>query len=103
MITNEQLASLTQKEMFDLLWRLEQIQDVRLSVVTRDDVNGIFQSACETEGLPVRDLTDSEWSEFKEDWFWRKGFSDIFWDGDVSLAVTEDLLERNLFQKTVTA
>lgn len=113
MITDKEITDLSDNDLISLLLRIESLRDIRTAVVTRSDVNNVFHDAImsanmtitdESQHIEVRDLTDAEWEEFCQDWFWRKGHSDIFWSGDVHLAIHEDLQDRGFIKKAgVTA
>ena len=82
-------------DLVDLLVGLEYAYDVRTSVVTRNDVESEFEEAWLFESEENRKMTDEEWEKFCSEWFWRKGHSEVLWDGVID-AIRWDLREANL-------
>lgn len=82
-------------DVIDLIVGLESLYDFRAAIVTRNDVEGEFEESWEFNGARARKMTDEEWQKFCSEWFWRKGHSEVMWDG-VSEAVRDDLRELNL-------
>lgn len=107
MLTVEQIKTMSDKDITGLLLAIEKEHDVRFGLVTRSDVNDVFQNArmamtfgAEVDDkFPVRDMTDDEWTKFTEEWFWTKGHSEIFWDGDIMTAIQIDLEDCGLLRK----
>lgn len=85
----------TREELINALIALERKFDVRISVVTRGDVNDEFSQCHEFDGEGARDMTDEEWDKFRSQWFWRKGHSEIMWDS-VPDAIRWDLRDAGL-------
>lgn len=91
-------------DVFRLLAHLEHKFEFRSTLVTRGDVEEEFLHAWEVDfdarpGGSHRSMTEDQWERFASEWFWRKGYSDIFWDG-VREAIQTDLHEANLVPKT---
>jgi hypothetical protein len=84
--------TITDDNLYEALMALEKVFDIRLAVVTREDVNDEFQQMLFAAEQPGRPLTDEEWDQFTDLWFWRKGHYDVLWDG-VSDSIREDLRE----------
>lgn len=89
----------TRDEMIDALIALERKFDVRISVVTRADVEDEFSQCHEFDGEGARAMTDAEWDKFASEWFWRKGYSEIMWDS-VPDAIRWDLRDAGLIPNT---
>lgn len=86
----------TLDDLIDLIIGLEWHYDIRLTAVTRDDVESEYQETWEFEGDEKRPkMTEDEWEKFRSQWFWRKGHSEIMWDG-VTDAIRWDLREAGL-------
>jgi len=85
-------------DIVDLVIGLESVYEFRACLVTRNDVEGEFEDAWEFEN-ETRKMTQSDWEKFCSDWFWRKGHSEILWDG-VSDAIRWDLRDQGLLPKT---
>lgn len=87
-------------DVFRLLAHLEHKFEFRSTLVTRSDVEDEFRQAWEfdpdtpSEG-PLPSMTEEQWETFAAEWFWRKGYSDIFWDGVVE-AIRWDLREAKI-------
>jgi hypothetical protein len=52
----------------------------------------------EYEGDERRAMSDEDWDKFRQEWFWRKGYSDVMWEG-VTEAIRWDLREAGLTPK----
>jgi hypothetical protein len=87
-------------DIVDLIFGLESLYDFRASLITRNDVESEFQDAWEFNGRRGRKMTDEEWEKFRSEWFWRKGHSEIMWDG-VTDAIRWDLRELDLVPKDI--
>lgn len=103
-MTYEKIDSLVAhiESMDDAIWAiigLERKFDMRIAVVTRSDVNEEYSQCHEFDGDGAREMTNDEWDKFTDEWFWRKGSSEIMWDG-VSDAIRWDLREAGLIPKT---
>jgi hypothetical protein len=86
-------------DIVQVLIALESEYDIRIGVVTRGDVEDEFHQAWLFDGEENRQLTDAEWEEFSQDWFWLKGHSEVFWDGNIVEAIRYDLRDRGLLPK----
>ena len=86
-------------DVINTLIALERKFDIKCAVVTRDDVNEEFSQCHEFDGDGAREMTDADWDKFASEWFWRKGHSEIMWDG-VSDAIRWDLREAGIIPKT---
>jgi hypothetical protein len=82
-------------DMFSVLWRLERKFEFIGSVVTRGDVESEFGDMWEFEGTERREMTQEQWDKFRQEWFWRKGHSEVMWDGVIG-AIRWDLREAGL-------
>jgi hypothetical protein len=87
-------------DIVDLIIGLESLYDFRASLIIRNDVESEFQYAWEFNGRQGRKMTDEEWEKFRSEWFWRKGHSEIMWDG-VTDAIRWDLRELDLVPKDI--
>lgn len=94
------IQSMTEEEVFALVRSLERHHDVRITMITKNDVNDVYRMALASEGIDRRDLTDEEWEKFSRSWFWQKGHLDIMWEG-VQEAVAWDLREEKIIPETV--
>ena len=86
-------------EALDILYALERKFPMRISVVTRTDVEDEFRSILECEGIEPRDMTEDEWQRFAGEWFWRKGHSEVMYDGVID-AVRSDLRYTEIVPET---
>lgn len=68
---------------------------MRISVVTREDVEDEFQQSLLAEEREVRPMTDDEWARFADEWFWRKGHSEVMFGG-VPDAIRWDLRDAGI-------
>jgi hypothetical protein len=84
--------------LLDIIVALEWEYPVRISLVTKGDVESEFEEAWLFDGAEERQMTEEEWEKFRSEWFWRKGHSDIMWDG-VTDAIRWDLREAGLLPK----
>lgn len=91
----------TTDDLVDLLIGLEGAFDIRVCVVTRGDVESEFEEAWSTDGQ-TRTMSDNEWESFRSEWFWRKGHSEIMWDG-VTDAIRWDLMDLKLLPSSSVA
>lgn len=85
-------------DIVEVLIALEQEYDIRTTVVTRNDVEEEFHQAWLFDGEKDRRMTDAEWEEFRQDWFWKEGHSEVMWEG-VTDAIRWDLRDRGLLPK----
>ena len=74
---------------------LEEKLEFVCSVVTRSDVQDIYKQMWTFEGTEPKDMTEEEWARFKQEWFWRKGHSEVMWE-DVEQAIRMDLRDMAL-------
>jgi len=95
----EHTFTINQKNLYEVLMSIEHLFDVRIAAITRGDVNDEFRQTLLAEDIEERDMTPEEWDKFANEWFWRKGHYEIFWDG-VSDAVRWDLREAGLIPET---
>lgn len=98
MLTDEEIKNMSEAEFIRLLVKMERLRECRLALVTRSDVNSQFGEMLFNSDQPRRDMTEDEWERFASNWFWSKGYSEIFWDGCIWTAVDDDLTE-SLFTK----
>lgn len=96
------IKAMTKDQLFSLMRKIEHLHDVRIGVVTKEDVNDIFGMALASEGIESRELTDEEWEKFTHTWFWVKGHPEIMWEG-IQEAVTFDMKWDGLLPETVIA
>ena len=88
-----------------LLNKIERIHQCRISLITRRDVEDEFRDVVlneadgSSEQLDTK-MTDEQWEIFQHSWFWRKGYSEIMWDG-VMEAVRWDLREEGIVPNSV--
>lgn len=85
-------------DVFRLMWRLENKFEFIGSVVTRGDVESEYGDMWEFDGPERREMTQEEWDKFRQEWFWRKGYSEVMWEG-VTEAIRWDLREAGLAPK----
>ena len=85
-------------DIVDVIIALEFAYDIRTCVVTRGDVEDEYAQAWEFQGDEKRTMSEEEWQKFRSDWFWRKGHSEVLWEG-VSDAITWDLNDCGLLPK----
>ncbi len=85
-------------DLVDLLIGLEHAYDIRTCVVTRNDVESEYEEAWLFDGEEGRKMTDEDWEKFRSEWFWRKGHSEIMWDGVID-AIRWDLRDVDLLPK----
>ena len=82
-------------EMVRVLCALERRFAVRISAVTRGDVEDEFQQSLLADELEPRQMTDDEWARFADEWFWRKGHSEVMFGG-VPEAIRWDLRDAGI-------
>ena len=85
-------------DVFRLIRALERKFEFVSTLVTRGDVDEEFSQIWEFEGDGRRQMSDDDWDKFTQEWFWRKGHSDVMWDGVID-AIRWDLREANLCPK----
>lgn len=97
LITTITETAKTVDDLIDIIICLEFHYDIRLTAVTRDDVESEYQDVWEWESDDGKrpKMTEDEWQKFRSQWFWRKGHSEIMWDG-VTDAICWDLREAGL-------
>lgn len=100
---DELIATITESvktldDLIDLIIGLEFHYDIRLTAVTRDDVEGEYQELWAIAGEKHPKMTEDEWEKFRSQWFWKKGHSEIMWDG-VTDAICWDLWLAGLLPK----
>ena len=103
-LTTEEMTEVVSKinhihDVFRIIRALEAKFEFVSTLVTRGDVDGEFAEAWEFDGPGRRNMTDDEWEKFTQEWFWRKGHSDVMWEGVVD-AIRWDLREANLLPET---
>jgi hypothetical protein len=86
-------------DIVDLIIGLEPLYDFRACLVTRNDVESEFEDSWRFDSDEHRKMTEGEWQKFCSDWFWRKGHSEVMWDG-VADAIRWDLRDCELLPKT---
>ena len=85
-------------DIIDLIIGLERLYDFRASLVTRGDVESEFEDSYLFDGQERRIMSNDEWKEFTRSWFWRKGHSEIMWDG-VAEAIRWELRDLEMLPK----
>jgi hypothetical protein len=103
-LTTEEMINVISKinhidDVFRLLHALEHKFTFVSTIVTRGDVEEEFSQAWEFDGTGRREMTEDEWEKFSQEWFWRKGASEVFWE-DVPTAIRFDLREAGLLPET---
>lgn len=96
----KKVSEMTMDEVFALLREIEREHHCRISMVTKDDVNDIYNLALASEGINRQDMTDEQWEKFTYTWFWAKGYAEIMWDG-VQEAVAWDMRDEGIVPETV--
>ena len=86
-------------DVFRIILALEQKFEFVSTLVTRGDVEEEFAQAWEFDGPGRREMSEDEWEKFTQEWFWRKGHSEVMWEGVVE-AIRWDLREANLLPAT---
>ena len=94
------IEHMTKDELFAIIRIIERHHDVRIGMITKNDVQDIFELALASEGIERRDMTDEEWEKFTHSWFWVKGHSEVFWEG-VQESVSWDLRDEKILPETV--
>lgn len=82
-------------EVFTLIRELEHAFDLRVSMITRRDVEEEYSTMWDYEGVETKELSPEQWEKFKDEWLWRKGYNDVMWEG-VTEAIRWDLREAGL-------
>lgn len=101
----EEIEKLDFNSVLKLLNHIERIHQCRISLITRRDVEDeyrdimLFEATDPDEPVETK-MTDDQWETFRHSWFWRKGYSEIMWDG-VMEAVRWDLREEGLVPYSV--
>lgn len=96
MNTKEILESLKDMDdVFRLLLAIEGKFEMIMSAVTRADVNDQYRQMWEADDKEAKDLTDEQWEQFQQTWFWRDGYSEVMWD-DVPTAIRWELREMGI-------
>lgn len=95
----ERTFTVNEQNLYEVLLSIEYLFDVRIAAITRGDVNEQFREILFANEIDGRDMTQEEWDKFSSEWFWRKGYYEIFWDG-ISEAVDWDLREAGLIPKS---
>lgn len=95
-ITHEEVTDIVDRiisygpsAMFRVLAQLEHRCEFVSALVLRSDVEDIYRQMWEYEGNETKEMTDEEWARFKQEWFWRKGHSEVMWE-DVENAIRTD-------------
>ena len=87
------------KDLREALRLLEEKFDVRIALLTRDDVNNEFSQSHEFDGDGAKDMTDAQWEKFTRGWLWSEGYLEVMLT-DAWQAIRMDLLNAGLIPKT---
>jgi hypothetical protein len=104
-LTTEEMTEVVSKinhidDVFRLLHALEHKFTFVSTMVTRADVEEEYSQAWRYEGGHFGlEMSEEDWEKFSQEWFWRKGASEVFWE-DVSTAIRFDLREAGLLPET---
>jgi hypothetical protein len=82
-------------DIVDLIIGLESAYDFRACLITRNDVESEFEDSWLYESDEKRKMNDEEWEKFRSAWLWRKGHSEMMWDG-IPDAIRLDLRDAGL-------
>ena len=63
------------------LYAMEKQYGIVITVVTRGDVEDAWENDHLADDLDAPPFTDELWDKFQETWEWRKGLSEVMWDG----------------------
>lgn len=63
------------------LYAMEKQYGIVITVVTRGDVEDAWRQDHFADDLDAPPFTDELWDKFQETWEWRKGLSEVMWDG----------------------
>ena len=69
------------KELIQHLYSLEKQYGIVITVVTREDVEDAWENDHPIDDGEAPRFTDEMWEKFQETWAWRKGLSQMMWDG----------------------
>lgn len=70
------------KELIQHLYSLEKQYGIVITVVTRGDVEDAWENNHPIDDdLDAPPFTDEMWEKFQATWAWRKGLSEMMWDG----------------------
>lgn len=74
----------TPSEMTDLiqhLYSLEKQYGIVVTFVTRGDIEDAWRQDHFADDKEAPPFTDEMWDKFQDTWAWRKGLSEVMWDG----------------------
>lgn len=91
----DQIAAHGISGLFRVIAQLEERLEFVSAFVLRSDVQDIYKQMWTFEGTEPKDMTEEEWARFKQEWFWRKGHSEVMWE-DVEQAIRMDLRDMAL-------
>lgn len=91
----DQIAAHGISALFRVIAQLERKLEFVSAFVLRSDVESIYKEMWDSEGHEPKDMTEEEWARFKQEWFWRKGFSEVMWE-NVDQAIRMDLRDLGL-------
>lgn len=63
------------------LYLLERQYGIVITAVTRGDVEDAWQNSHFSDGKESPVFTNEMWDKFQDTWAWRKGLSQVMWDG----------------------
>lgn len=63
------------------LYALERQYGIVVTVVTRGDVEDAWREDHLADDKDAPPFTDEMWDKFQDTWAWRKGLSEVMWDG----------------------